>query len=112
MRLKSFARIARIIGFVVALAPFLLLSVGCSMFRPTDKAVMAQAQQVHGELKPAVMQDAQVQAYMDKIGERIVRAAGEYNKDPKKTEDKRNKADNAWLYSGEIRFHLVNSKTL
>jgi predicted Zn-dependent protease len=114
MRHNSFARIARIARIlgVVALAPVMLLSTGCSMFRPTDQAVVAQAQHVHGELQPAVMKDAQVQAYMDKIGERIVHAAGEYNKDPKKTEDKRNKADNAWLYSGEIRFHLVNSKTL
>jgi predicted Zn-dependent protease len=49
---------------------------------------------------------------MDAIGRRIIEGAQAFNKDPNKGDDKRNKADNSWLYEGNIQFHLVNSKTL
>jgi ABC-type Mn2+/Zn2+ transport system ATPase subunit len=60
-----------------------LSSTGCSMFAPTDKNVIGQANQVHTSLEPAIIRDAQVQRYMDAIGERIVKGAIEYNEEGK-----------------------------
>ena len=48
---------------------------------------------------------------MDAIGERIVEGAIEYNEEGKTAKAQRNQ-DNAWMYDGSVRFHLVNSKTL
>jgi predicted Zn-dependent protease len=94
----------------------MLLSTGCSSlqnsFRPNDKTVIAQADQVHGQLSAAIIHDPDVERYMDAVGDRIIQGAMEYNTDPDKGDDKRNKADNSWLYKGNIQFHLVNSKTL
>ena len=95
---------------IALLVPLLALSTGCSMFRPSDQAVIAQAQQVHGEIQPAVIQDAEVQRYMDDIGGRIIKGAQAFIKE--KPDDKHNQADNSWLERGNIKFHLVNSKTL
>ena len=107
-------------AIAVALAPLLSLSTGCTNsgggignpFAPSDKAVIAQADQVHQQLAPAVIHDPEVEQYMNAIGARIIQGAQDFNKDPKAKDDKHNKQDNAWLYQGDIQFHLVNSKTL
>jgi predicted Zn-dependent protease len=98
--------------FLTLVGVLAVFSTGCSLFKPSDQAVIAQAQQVHGQLQPAVIQDPEVQRYMDQIGQRIIQAAQEYAKDPTKKDDRRNQEDNSWLFKGDIRFHLVNSKTL
>jgi predicted Zn-dependent protease len=101
---------------IVILAPLAFVSGGCSSlgnaFRPSDQSVIAQADQVHSQLAPAVIHDPDVERYMDAIGARIVQGAQDFNKDPKAQDDKHNKQDNSWLYQGNIQFHLVNSKTL
>ena len=89
---------------VVALA----LSTGCT---PSDQNVIAQANQVHGSLEPAVIRDPQVQRYMDEIGQRIIDGAIEYNEAGKEAKAQRGQ-DNSWMYNGGVRFHLVNSQTL
>jgi predicted Zn-dependent protease len=94
------------------LVPLAWIAGGCSAFRPSDQAVIAQADQVHTQLAAAVIHDPQVEQYMNAIGARIIQGAQDFNKDPEKADDKRNKQDNAWLYQGNIEFHLVNSKTL
>ena len=53
----------------------LMFSTGCNLFRPTDQSVIGQANQVHGQLDPAVIHDRDVQGYIDAIGDRIVKAA-------------------------------------
>ena len=97
------------------LLPLLVLlavaSGGCSMFAPTDQAVIGQANQVHDGLKPAVIQDPEVQRYIDSIGQRIVRGAIAYNEDGKEAKAQKGQ-DNSWMYDGGVQFHLVNSKTL
>jgi predicted Zn-dependent protease len=86
----------------------LVVSTGCT---PSDQNVIAQANQVHGSLEPAVIRDAQVQRYMDAIGKRIVDGAIEYNEQGKTAKAQRGQ-DNSWMYDGGVRFHLVNSQTL
>jgi predicted Zn-dependent protease len=97
---------------VLSLAIVCGFSTGCSLFKPSDQAVIGQANQVHSQLAPAVIHDGDVQRYMDQIGDRIVKGAIEYDQDPNKPSEEHKKQDNSWLYSGDIQFHLVNSKTL
>lgn len=97
---------------VASLAATLCYSTGCSAFRPSDKAVIGQANAVHSELASAIIQDPEVQKYMDQLGQRIIAGATDFAKDPGKLSDKDKKEDNSWIYQGDIRFHLVNSKTL
>jgi predicted Zn-dependent protease len=80
-----------------------VLSTGCT---PTDQTVISQANQVHGTLEPAVIRDPEVQRYMDSIGNRILDAAVEYDRQRGGREGQ----DNSWM--NDIRFHLVNSNTL
>lgn len=94
------------------LFPLLVLSsTGCSLLKPTDQNVIGQANQVHGSLQPAVIRDAEVQGYMDRIGDRIVQGAIEMNREGNEAKAQRGQ-DNAWMYDGGVKFHLVNSETL
>jgi predicted Zn-dependent protease len=105
-----FQRITRVlvIPFVALLA---VSSGGCALLTPTDQNVIGQANQVHGSLQPAVIRDAQVQRYMDAIGQRIVDGAIAYNESGKEAKAQRGQ-DNSWMYNGGVKFHLVNSQTL
>jgi predicted Zn-dependent protease len=82
---------------------------GCA----NDQKVMAIADNAHTGLKPVVMEDPELQAYFQKIGERIMVTAAAMDKEgygPKSHTD--SKEDDAWMYSDKMRFYLVNSKTL
>jgi predicted Zn-dependent protease len=92
-----------VLGCFLALLP----AAGCT----TDQAVIQQAEQVHGGLKPAVMADAQVATYLQTIGERVVAAARtldaqQFGPDSHRSED------SSWMFNSQVHFHLVNSKTL
>ncbi len=80
---------------------------GCA----TDKQVIAQAADVHGTLKPAVMTDPELSKYIQTVGDRIVNAAREmyqsgYRPKKKVTED------SSWMFSKGMQFHFVASDTL
>ena len=94
-------------SFILAL--LLLAATGCA----TDQKVMAAAEGAQQELKPAVMEDAQLQAYLQSVGERIIQTAMAMDKEgfgPKS--HTKSKEDNSWMFSDKMRFYLVNSKTL
>src|SRR5262245_55880980 len=61
---------------VFILALVLLGAGGCA----TDKKVMAVAESTHTGLNPAVMEDAELAAYLQKVGQRIVVTATEMDK--------------------------------
>jgi Zn-dependent protease with chaperone function len=92
----------------VGLATILLA--GCAA---TDKQVIDQAETIHKDLKPAVMDDPQLEAYFKTIGDRIVAAGLEEDRahpDVPPTHLVKGEG-NAWMFKhGE--FHLVNSSTL
>ena len=79
-----------------------LMLTGCA----TDKAVIGQAQSFHSGLQPAVMTDAQLNRYIQSVGDRIIAAARQYAVDH--NED----TAREWMFSKDMRFHFVNSKTL
>ena len=83
---------------------------GCAV---TDRQVIDNAEQTHGSLEPAIIRDSQLANYLQSVGERIVaagREADEQRKGPKQHFDK--SQNDQWMYSNQMQFHLVNSKTL
>lgn len=80
--------------------------IGCA----NDKKVIAQAADAHKGLDPAVLKDAQLADYVQKVGMRVVNSARDlvqegYQKDRVFSEDPQ------WMFD-EVQFHLVNSETL
>jgi len=92
---------------LVVFALTTILATGCA----TDKAVISQASQTNQQLDPAFVTDPQVVAYFGQIGDRIIAAAKEL--DAQGYGPKSHKSnDNSWMFTKDIKFHLVNSKTL
>jgi predicted Zn-dependent protease len=90
---------------LLVLFVFMSLGGGCA----SDKAVISQANQAHTGLQPAVITDQQLAGYIQRVGDRIIAAAKELNAQgygPQGKEDK------AWMFSKDMQFHFVNSKTL
>ena len=81
---------------------------GCA----NDKKVMAAADSAQRELKPAVMEDGELSAYLQSIGERIIQAATALDKAGYGPKSHKSSDGNAWMFSDRMRFHLVNSNTL
>jgi predicted Zn-dependent protease len=77
----------------------------------TDRQVIAQADDTHTQLEPAVMEDAQLKQYLQETGDRIVAAAKvlhEQKYGPKSHFEE--KSD--WMFTNDMEFHFVNSETL
>jgi predicted Zn-dependent protease len=88
---------------IVVAAPL----VGCA----TDRQVIDQAQDVHHELEPAVVDDQELAQYLRDVGARIVDSARELHQ--KKYGPKSHfKEDADWMFSNEMEFHFVASETL
>ena len=89
--------------FALLLAPMLALAAGCV----SDQQVIAQAQQLHGQIEPTVIdrQSPELAAYVQEVGDRIVAAAEEMYEEGKLpgAED--------WMFE-DVRFHLVASPQL
>src|SRR4051812_1034649 len=79
--------------FILALV--LLGASGCA----SDKKVMAAANSAQTELKPAVMEDAELAAYLQKVGDRIVQTATEMDKQGYGPDSHKSSEDNAWMFS-------------
>jgi len=94
------------------LAAFLLLvaailTTGCA----TDAKVIAQASQTNSQLAPAIMSDPELASYLQQIGDRIIASAKQL--DAKGFGPSSHKSgDNAWMFSGDMKFYFVNSKTV
>jgi predicted Zn-dependent protease len=93
---------AKLLSLIITFIFLTVLIGGCA----TDRAVVDQADQFHGTLDKAVIHDPQLDSYMQRLGQRII--AGARAAEP----EARGKEENAWLFSKNMQFHLVNSKTL
>jgi len=87
---------------LIVLMLVVVLLGGCA----TDRQVIAQANQFHNSLEPAVIDDPRLAEYLQAIGDRIIAAAAKV-----RSEDRRGE-DSAWMFSKDMRFHFVNSKTI
>jgi predicted Zn-dependent protease len=103
--IKESAYQIRVLGVMSVLA---LLASGCT---PKDASVISQADQMNTQLQPAVMNDPQLQDYLQQIGNRIIAAAKEL--DAQGVGPKTHFSENTqWMFAQNMKFHLVNSKTL
>src|SRR5688500_4835184 len=98
LRLPSLGAVACALALLAGTAT----GTGCA----TDRQVIAQADQMHSALEPAVLEDEVLTNYLQEIGDRIIEAARESGP-PKGSEE-----DNSWMFSDRMRFHFVNSKTV
>src|SRR5678816_4091575 len=89
------------------LLTFVLLAGGCA----TDQAVISQANQMNGQLKPAIMEDPELASYLQKVGDRIIGAAKELDAQGYGPKSHKN-GENAWMFGNNMKFHFVNSKTV
>jgi predicted Zn-dependent protease len=88
----------------------LLLLLGLTTGCVSDKAVMAQADDAHRELEPAVITDRTLEEYVQAVGDRVVETAREMTSQgygPKGNKGE----DSEWMFQ-DIQFHMVNSPTL
>ena len=82
---------------------------GCA----NDKKVMAVADSAQQELQPAVIDDAELGPYLQKIGQRIIQTATEMDHEGFGPDSHTKSPDsNAWMFSDKMKFYLVSSKTL
>jgi predicted Zn-dependent protease len=105
MRYNLPKRLARLL-IIPLLILLPLLSVGCA----TDKQVIGQANQFHQGLEPAVVTDATLSDYIQKVGDRIISAARDLDKQGYAPGGHK-KENSSWMFSG-MQFHFVNSQTL
>src|SRR5690348_10408388 len=82
---------------------------GCAV---KDSTIIAQADQSHAGLKPAVMSDAQLATYIQSVGDRTAAAATPADADNVGPKAHFNDQDRQWMFSKDMQFHFVNSKTL
>lgn len=83
-----------------------LLGAACA----TDASIRQQAEEMHVELAPAVLQDAELVGYLGAIGDRIVAAARELSGQHQGPQA-HFEEDSAWMFT-EDKFHVVSSDQL
>lgn len=80
---------------------------GCA----SDQAVIQQAGDFHTGLEKAVINDPQLDGYINAVGQRIIREAQAMARQGYRPKSE-HEEDNAWMFSQGMKFHFVNSKTL
>src|SRR5690349_20415712 len=85
----------------------LVVGVGCA----TDKQVISKAADVHAGLEPALLEDRELSAYFQQIGDRIIETAQELDQQHFGPSSHNEKEESSWMFK-DMQFHLVNSKTL
>ena len=92
---------------ILALLGLSLFAGGCA----TDKQVIAQADQMNTQLKPATLNDPELSGYLQKVGDRIIGSAKELDAQGYGPASHK-KGDSAWMFGKNMQFHFVNSKTV
>ena len=89
----------------------LLLGLGGIGCMASDKQVVQQASQFQTGIQPAVINQPQVNEYLQQIGNRIIAAAKELDAKGVGPKTHFQDKDRAWMFQ-DIKFQLVNSKTV
>ncbi|HEY7090582.1 MAG TPA: M48 family metalloprotease, partial [Tepidisphaeraceae bacterium] len=100
-------RVIKTPSILLMVVAALSCAVGCA----NDKKVMAVADQMHTGLEPAVIEDPELAAYLQKVGDRIIDSAQALDKagyGPKSHKAE----DNQWMFSDKMHFYFVNSEQL
>lgn len=91
------------------LSALLILLAVCSC--ATDRSVIAQAADAHRELEPAVVEEGELRDYIQSVGARVVEAAEAMTGEGYGGKSHKG-ADARWMFSDDLRFHLVASEEL
>jgi predicted Zn-dependent protease len=87
-------------------------TIGCAgpSVSPSDQTLLRQADQLHTRLEPALVEnrDPRLKRYLEQIGARLVAAAKEL--DQQGTIKSSGEGSNAWMFSKDIDFHIVDSQ--
>jgi predicted Zn-dependent protease len=105
MTLHGFLRPAL---FLLAVGSLVALGGGCMA---SDKATIQQASAFDTGLKPAEIQHAQVNPYLQQIGDRIVAAARQLDAQGVGPKSHFAKGDRSWMFQ-DLHWELVNSQTI
>ena len=92
---------------VLTMAIAALAGGGCA----SDKSTISNAVAANGQLSPAIITDPTLSAYIQKVGDRVIAAAKTYDA-AGKGPDTHKTGDSSWMFSDQMKFHLVNSKTV
>jgi predicted Zn-dependent protease len=96
----------------VSLVLLLILVLGNSGCAVSDRQIIDQADQAHSGLKPAVINDRELADYIQSVGDRIVDAAKEADRNKVGPPSHFKDDERDWMFSKKMQFHFVNSKTL
>src|SRR5712675_1157776 len=91
------------------LVTLMLITGGCAV---TDRQIIDQADKAHSGLKPAVINDRELADYIQGVGDRIVEAAKEADRNKIGPPSHFKDDERDWMFSKKMQFHFVNSKTL
>ena len=80
---------------------------GCA----SDQKTISNAAAANDQLRPAIITDPALSGYIQQLGDRIVASAKWYDAQGQGPSTHK-KGDNAWMFSSNMKFHLVNSKTV
>jgi predicted Zn-dependent protease len=96
---------------------------GAAVVSPTDQALIAQADQLHARLQPALLEtrDPKLKRYFEQLGARVTAAAKDADqegliKPPAPSAGSAASAadaaggSNAWMFGKDVDFHLVDSE--
>jgi hypothetical protein len=97
---------------IVPVVTLISLLTGCAgpAVSPTDQALLAEADQLHARLEPALMekQDPRLRRYFEQLASRITAAAKELDKQGVIQSNEGGSKD--WMFSKDVDFHLVDSR--
>ena len=80
---------------------------GCA----SDKSVISNAVAANSQLQPAIVEDPALSGYIQQLGDRVITAAKVYDGKGWGPATHK-KEDSAWMFGNQMKFHLVNSKTV
>lgn len=98
----------RLIFLSLCASSLAFLAGGCAA---SDKSTIAQASAFDSGLKPAEIQNARVNPYLQQIGDRIVAAAKTFDARGVGPKSHFAKGDRSWMFQ-DLHWELVNSKTI
>jgi predicted Zn-dependent protease len=91
-----------------AIVAVLFLVGGCAV---PDAQVISNANQFQTQLAPAEINDPQLASYLQQVGDRIVDAARQFDAEHVGP-PAHFKSENSWMFSNQMKFYFVNSKTV
>jgi predicted Zn-dependent protease len=100
--------IVRQMTFAFCVVALVAMGAGCVA---SDKQIIQQASAFNSGLQPAEIREAQNNAYLQQIGDRIVAAARQLDKEGVGPKSHFKEKDNSWMFQ-DLHWELVNSQTV